>query len=552
MEEEEREEIEENSPVEDERQINSEEEEELEMMRQTTHGDFNVLSENQIENQVLVLQERQLPEQQLMGLTELHLDQEENTRRIVEFASKKVFPNIDLKEIVDYYSDETEHPFCSNFSMETNDYKPSFNVSAMKHYDSQNLGGFVYEILQRILFLSDENMTKQSANKHGTLIFEKEGFRPKFSNVGRKEIPSAKILYYCYSSNHERNTGDGKSFLFFPSNYCTCCKKDIHTSDYVAVFDLREQIHLKLLSFPKEVLSHLLHQNQVQRNMKDVNFDENTVIHDVLDSLLNSVIRKNGFYDTCDIGFIGMFNTDAVALERKCDVFQDVWGIWLAFLNLPIERRYKRENMVLLGLYTSKNNIKLSTSTLDPFLEQINIAYQPWKMKIGEKNIISRLSVLGSSLDGVEIPRVFNIMAHNSYFQCCSCDFCGKWFNKMYFYRYSYGIEPNSARITRDYRRCLLNRLQTYLDKGIFKGNSRFVDEIKTFFILSISFSDSLHVVYEGILKTLLDNIEKFNSKMFENLVSICQKLKHPRIPGSSINTNIAGKVIFFFSITSV
>jgi len=75
------------------------------------------------------------------------------------------------------------------------------------------------------------------------------------------------------------------------------------------------------------------------------------------------------------------------------------------------------------------------------------------------------------------------------------------------------------------------------------KGHSRLVDEIKSFFLLSTSFSDSLHVVYEGLLLTLLKLAEAYNVKCYEKLIAICKSLKHPRPVDSSVNTNIGGKM---------
>lgn len=71
------------------------------------------------------------------------------------------------------------------------------------------------------------------------------------------------------------------------------------------------------------------------------------------------------------------------------------------------------------------------------------------------------------------------------------------------------------------------------------RGNSRLIDEIKSFFLLSVSFSDSLHVVYEGVLKTLLSLLKIYNSKMYANLELLCERLKFPRQVDSYFSTKI-------------
>ena len=373
------------------------------------------------------------------------INQEENSTRISQLAKNTTFPKISLEEYKSYYDNPLEHPATANFSSGTREYHPSFKIPQI-----QDTPEAVYQILKRLLFCGDRNITKQHATKHEDLEEDLTGKRPNFAEIGRKEIPTASILYYCCSDRHERNGDRGKSrvFHFYNTRFCSECQCQLDVSNYVALFDLREQVHLKLLSFPKQILDLLLEQHKQQSQLKGEDFDENTVIHDSSSGLLNHVLRKNGFYESSDLGLLLVWNTDGVALERDSNLYKDVWGVWLAFASLPVELRFLRENMVLLGLYSNKENVKLATSTLAPFMEQINRAYDPWEVNVGELKLKVRLFTLGTTLDGVEIPRVFNVFAHSSYFQCCICDFCGKRhseLSRMYFYRDS-TANPESAR----------------------------------------------------------------------------------------------------------
>ncbi len=513
------------------------EEEQVESDRELDKLEFEQIKEHSLLNPV------PLPTNQILGANEGEIDQTENTRRIKELSGKTVFPDISLKEYIEYYDNPTEHPFTASFSSETRPYSPTFSFE----FPPRNDKGEMFSFFQRFLFLKDCDISSQHASLHESLVQDFTGDKPKFAEVSRKEISTARMVFYCCSKTHERNGDQSESniFRFLITNYCTECQRDIPVYNYMFVFDLREQIHLLLLSLPTQVLNFLKKQQIRQRELSKQVFEESNAIHDVDTGLLNHIVRKNGFYDSCDISLLSIFNTDAVALERKSKFYKDVWGIWLAISSLPIGIRFSKENLILAGLYTNKDNVKLSTSTLDPILEQINIAYDPWEVEVGDEKLKVRMLNIGSVLDGVEIPRVFNVLGHSGYFPCCSCDFCGSFqheVRKLYFYRKS-SRYPTSARLTREYRRCLLNRLKTSLETMSIRGDSKLIDEIKSFFALSTTFSESLHVIYEGVVKTLLEQLKKYNSKMYEKLVELYKEVKYPRHTGSFFNTNIDTKM---------
>ena len=365
------------------------------------------------------------------------LDQQSNSEKIKLHMNKIVFPHkVCWQEYAEYYSNKEEHPFATKFDSKVSHYEPTFSVQLEVNSKDE-----LYIFLMRYLLLSDKNLTGAQAKLHQLLTeeFTERKTNTNFTDVGRKEVPSAGLLFYCAVS-HKRNGDRGKSsiFHFFHSNFCTECQCEIPVCDYIALFSLREQVHLRLLCLSKTTRKFLKQKHKEQKAIKDNEFNGESVIHDVDSALLNHIIRKNGFYDSCDLALLVVFNTDAVALKRKSRYYKNVWGIWLAFASLPIDLRFEPENMILMGLYGNRDNLKLSTSTLDPFLEQINLAYDPFQVDLGDETLSVRVFLLGATLDGVEVPRVFNTFPHTSYFQCCSCDFCAQYHSdkkKMYFHR---------------------------------------------------------------------------------------------------------------------
>lgn len=188
-------------------------------------------------------------------------------------------------------------------------------------------------------------------------------------------------------------------------------------------------------------------------------------------------------------------------------------------------------------------------------MEEFNKAFFPWKIKLlNNIELVIRVLILGTPVDSVEIPHLFNINAHSAYYQCCLCDFCGKNVNnKRYFYRKSKGIKSTSSRITRKYRKLMLSRLGSKKNVMIFQGNSKYIDKLLSFFSLSVCFSDSLHVIYEGIDEYLLKIMKKQYPIEFNNLIQITDNLKCPRQEQNHLKYGIDGpmngidKKYFFF-----
>lgn len=139
----------------------------------------------------------------------------------------------------------------------------------------------------------------------------------------------------------------------------------------------------------------------------------------------------------------------------------------------------------------------------------MNNLVQPWKCKIRNRIYSVRSLVFGFCFDGVEIPKALNIYSHKGKNCCHICDLVGKTFeNTTYHNRFS-NEDFRTAPYTREYRKFLLCRLGTNKSLGVFKGNSNFIDHLNSWFPMSTTFIDSLHVVYEGTFDSLLSLIKK-------------------------------------------
>ena len=121
------------------------------------------------------------------------------------------------------------------------------------------------------------------------------------------------------------------------------------------------------------------------------------------------------------------------------------------------------------------------------------------------------------------------------------------------YYRFATGLSGFTSRVTREYRRLVLKLLGQVDDLGQFYGNSRLVDELLGYFPLSVSFGDSLHVIYEGIIPLIFKLLQKHHPKKYELLENITLNLRMPR-EEDSYNLYLGGKMkakdwkYFFFN----
>jgi hypothetical protein len=471
-------------------------------------------------------------------------DPEEIERKVSEHLKLNHFPSTNLEQLITYYSDPKEHPFLNYIPIKyESDYEPSFDVRHFNKFPSDK--NKVGKLLKKTLFFGERNLTENFCKKYSKLEKDINGRGGGYTNVSKKTLPTPMKIFFCDSDRHpheHKDFTDKTIFYFSPTcDSCPKCETKMDPTKYIVIFDLREQIHLKLLSLPKQILEKLTNNQKRQRSQKGTPFTEDNLINDVDSGLLYHILREKGWFDDIDISFTLMFNTDGVDLKRKSNQYNKNYGFWLAINELPIEMRFKKENMILLGLYSGEKIA--STTLLEPFLNEFKKAFTPFRIEINGKYFSIRVLVLGTCLDGVEIPHVFNIMAHNSYYQCHNCNLVGKNdTNRRYFYRFSSGTQPFSSRVTRHFRDLLLTRLEDSGDTRCFQGNSKYVDQLPSFFPLSTSFGDSLHVVYEGIFSLYLQQLEKLYPKCYDLLVQITRNLKIPR-EESSYKCYIKGKM---------
>lgn len=246
---------------------------------------------------------------------------------------KKHFPCITLEEYKCYYSNKTEHPFLNEGRTNiTLPYTQKFDINDML-FTLEESKEEIYTILHKLLFLSNPRITQQHAKDHENLDNDFFGKMPNYSNVSSKKIPSPTMLFYCASSLHpleDKRFKKSSTFVFSPNKYCEICCKSMDSSNYILIFNLRQQLHLKLCSLPSSVIDLLISNNLKERNSSKEGFSKESLVNDVSDGLLNKILIENGFYDSCDILLTGMLNTDGVDLKRKSNNYRSVYGIWMA------------------------------------------------------------------------------------------------------------------------------------------------------------------------------------------------------------------------------
>lgn len=167
---------------------------------------------------------------------------------IEECHNKKDYPCFSLQNLKDYFSDEKEHFFLKKINLKNSvPYKPSFNFNFYQ-FPEQKKG--IFKLLRQLLFCEDQNLTKQFGDKFCALTKDYEG-EAIASSIPSCFIPKPSILYYCCSKNHGFDDNRYKK-------YCEKCEKEIDSSNYIVIFDLREQIHIKLFSLGEEMVRKLI------------------------------------------------------------------------------------------------------------------------------------------------------------------------------------------------------------------------------------------------------------------------------------------------------
>ena len=99
------------------------------------------------------------------------------------------------------------------------------------------------------------------------------------------------------------------------------------------------------------------------------NHSSSGIIADIWDGkLLRSLKEKGLFANLTDLAF--SFHTDGVKLFKTRSAFH-IWSLVLIINNLPPEERFKRENLLVLGLIPGPQQPKDIDSFLRPLVNEL-------------------------------------------------------------------------------------------------------------------------------------------------------------------------------------
>ena len=100
-------------------------------------------------------------------------------------------------------------------------------------------------------------------------------------------------------------------------------------------------------------------------------YQSSGIITDIWNGKLLSRLREKGlFSNATDLAL--SFHTDGVKLFKTRSAFH-IWPLVLIFNNLPPEKRYKRENLLLLGLIPGPQQPKDIDSFLCPLVNELKL-----------------------------------------------------------------------------------------------------------------------------------------------------------------------------------
>lgn len=292
------------------------------------------------------------------------LSREQVRLRINNFASNYLYPNnVNLQWIKNYFCDVEEHKHLTSFNYQGEIPFFRFNFD-QGHYNIPEERDEMYKLLYSLNFHSDINITKERLENHEVLAQDFFGQRIHLSKIPKNLLPTPKKLYYC--DNHwmegvfvgyqEKKSTD---FKFYQQPHCTICNKDLDYWDYILIYDAKEAVSFHLFVQDEEEIDDLIHYNIEQNRMKGTPFEQDTNLGDFNSGFLVHVAREKNYYSGSDISLATLFNFDAVNTKRKANLFKDVTPFFLLNCNLPINKRFKRENLILLGFYCGKKKGKV-------------------------------------------------------------------------------------------------------------------------------------------------------------------------------------------------
>ncbi|XP_020894762.2 uncharacterized protein LOC110233779 [Exaiptasia diaphana] len=246
------------------------------------------------------------------------------------------------------------------------------------------------------------------------------------------------------------------------------------------------------------------------------------------------------------------------ALMLNVDWFQpfkhsiySVGALYMVFMNLPRELRFKTENVILVGIIPGPHEPKLNiNSYLKPLVEELNTLWQGVQLKV-ESNDTFRAALL---CVGCDIPAARKVCGFTGHSSCHGCSKCKKVFTGNVSERMDFsGFEPCSPRTNFEHRQqaedILKQTSQSDRNTKEQQYGTRYTELMMLPYFDCVRFHiiDPMHNLFTGTAKHVMRNIWLESSspiiekKDLENIQKKIDKIDVPssvgRLPKKIVNS---------------
>lgn len=214
------------------------------------------------------------------------------------------------------------------------------------------------------------------------------------------------------------------------------------------------------------------------------------------------------------------------ALMLNVDWFQpfkhslySVGAIYIVFMNLPRELRFKPENVMLVGVIPGPHEPKLTINTyLKPLVEELNILWKGIQYKPSESNVSCTFRAALLCV-GCDVPAARKVCGFTSHASNNGCSKCKKFFQGSVSERIDFsGFDPCPMRTNEEHRQQAEDILnQTSLTDKASKEQqygTRFTELMMLPYFDCVRFHiiDPMHNLFTGTAKHIMKNIWLDNS----------------------------------------
>ena len=315
-------------------------------------------------------------------------------------------------------------------------------------------------------------------------------FKQYFSSV------RTPLMHYYYCSNC--NTSINLECKMCPNELC---QSEISEQNKCFFIQLSIIDQLKAMFSQKGFYNDLLHRFSREKKSKDN-------IEDIYDGSNYQQYMKDGEFLSHEENVSFTWNTDGIPVFKSSNY--SIWPIYLAINELPLDKRWNSNNIILAGLWLGQQKPDMLLF-LKPFTESLTTLYSKG-VRISSPDIQQTFICRGMRLCGTcDLPAktiVYNMTQFNGYYGCSHCKQSGKQLStgptrKVHIYPYT-NENPLGPLRTNDEMESH-SREAVATAKPVFgvKGPS-WLCTVPNYNLIGGNVVDYMHCVLLGITKMLL------------------------------------------------